>query len=170
MNSVITINICGIFLVIFFYLVLKHWKCTIYHHNELLITTFSYLIDFVLLWLFMAFFQCKILRWLFIFSWIVCSAATFDNIVKTLQQQMIDTPPSERDEAVLRSATKAFHAFSRALCTSLKNRIFICGDKWVLAQYFFGFITIYITICFSISRVLFLYFIPGVDIKIYIVY
>ena len=57
------------------------------------------------------------------------SAATFDNIMKTLQQQLVDTAPNRRDSDVLEQALKGYDAFARALSEALDKQDYLCGKK-----------------------------------------
>jgi len=73
------------------------------------------------------------------YSWILYSAATFDNIMRNLQEQLVDTPPHDRDSDKLDLALKGFDAFSRALSETLDKRCYICGDKFTAADCVLGF-------------------------------
>ena len=63
------------------------------------------------------------------YSWVVYSAATFDRIIKTLQQQLVDTSERRRDTALVNSALRGYHAFARALSEALECRDYLCGDQ-----------------------------------------
>ena len=71
----------------------------------------------------------KLLQRLIIYSWITYSASTFDKIIKTLQEQLVDTPERRRNPLVLEPALKGFHAFARALSEALEDREYLCGNQ-----------------------------------------
>lgn len=73
------------------------------------------------------------------YSWIVYSAATFDNIVKTLHMQMVETPSGERNHQMLDSALSGLNAFSRALTETLSTNAYLCGDSFTAADCVLGF-------------------------------
>lgn len=71
---------------------------------------------------------------LFSSSWIVYSAATFDNIVKTLHMQLVETPSDQRNHQMLDSALSGFNAFARALTETLSTNAYLCGHRYVSSQ------------------------------------
>lgn len=59
----------------------------------------------------------------------VYSASTFDNIMKTLQHQMVDIPEEKQSIDLIEPAMNGFHAFARALSHTLEDREYLCGDR-----------------------------------------
>ncbi len=103
----------------------------------------------------------------FLCSWIVYSASTFDNIIKNLQQQLVDTTEADRNHVVLDSAERGFHAFARALSECLENREYLCGNRCVL---FFTYcvsdvlVHISVSVCGTLYFMPWLYFLTSVEI------
>jgi len=73
------------------------------------------------------------------YSWIVYSAATFDNIVKTLHHQIVELPEAQRNKAALNSALQGFNAFARALSETLSRSRYLCGNTFTAADCVLGF-------------------------------
>ena len=59
----------------------------------------------------------------------VYSASTFDNIMKTLQHQMVDLPEEKQCDVLVEPALNGFHAFARALSQTLEDRTYLCGER-----------------------------------------